>query len=89
MKLREGVKFQNGEDFTAEDVVFNADRLQELNNTFGDAYVKTEAVDEHTVRFIGHVDLAGLQQGNALAGLRDNPHGQPLCFGGLTPIADI
>ena len=51
MKLREGVKFQNGEDFTAEDVVFNADRLQELNNTFGNAYLKSEAVDEYTVRF--------------------------------------
>lgn len=51
MKLRQGVKFQNGEDFTAEDVVFNADRLQELNHVFGDSYVKTEAVDDYTVRF--------------------------------------
>jgi peptide/nickel transport system substrate-binding protein len=50
MKLREGVKFQNGEDFTAEDAVFNVERLQELQSVFGSNFVKAEAPDEYTLR---------------------------------------
>jgi peptide/nickel transport system substrate-binding protein len=56
-KLREGVKFQDGSDFTAEDVVFSFKRIPNVPNNPA-SYVGTirsivdmEIVDPHTVRF--------------------------------------
>ena len=55
-KLRQGVTFHDGSPFTAQDVVFNIQRIQD--KSFGSAwapYVNTveqvTAVDDHTVRF--------------------------------------
>ena len=55
-KLREGVKFHDGSEFTAEDVVFSIDRPATIKNSPGSYTVYTKAVtdkivvDKHTVR---------------------------------------
>lgn len=50
--LQEGVKFHNGNDCTAEDVVFSFERGKETSTlkTVLKAMEKVEAIDEHTVK---------------------------------------
>ncbi len=52
IKLREGVKFQNGNDFTAEDVVFSLQLCLDTARAWADALASVEsfkAIDEYTV----------------------------------------
>ncbi len=56
-KLRQGVRFHNGNDFTAEDVAFTLERIPQVQNspgsfrTYTQAIRSVEIVDSHTIRF--------------------------------------
>ncbi|UFN50922.1 ABC transporter substrate-binding protein [Roseomonas sp. OT10] len=56
-KLRKGVRFHNGQEFTAEDVLFTLKRIPNVVNSPGSfaiytkAIVGSEVVDPHTIRF--------------------------------------
>jgi peptide/nickel transport system substrate-binding protein len=57
-KLRQGVKFHDGADFTAEDVVFSLDRARSEKSNMRQLHASVEsvtAVDDHTV----HVKMTG------------------------------
>lgn len=53
--LRQGVKFQGGEDFTAEDVAFSIDRAKHEKSDFKEqvgSIIEVIVVDDHTIDFV-------------------------------------
>ena len=74
--LRHGVKFQNGDPFTADDVVFSADRVRAKGSnllTYVEADVKVVKVDDYTVDFVLTKPMVrGEQRGSADAGRGDD-----------------
>ncbi len=56
-KLRQNVQFQDGSDFTAEDVAFSIERVGNIPNspgpftTYTKAIKQVQVVDRHTIRF--------------------------------------
>jgi peptide/nickel transport system substrate-binding protein len=54
-KLRKGVKFHDGADFTAEDVVFSFERAKATSSDFKEQaknVTKVEMIDDHTVKLL-------------------------------------
>ncbi|MFK7856521.1 MAG: ABC transporter substrate-binding protein [Granulosicoccus sp.] len=55
MKLREGVKYQGGEDFTAEDVVFSFERAKHEKSDFKEqvkSVVEVKVIDDYTIDLV-------------------------------------
>ncbi|MEL6481712.1 MAG: ABC transporter substrate-binding protein, partial [Pseudomonadota bacterium] len=53
--LRQGVKFHEGQDFTAEDVVFSIGRAKSKNSAMKEllgSVTEVKAIDDHTVHFV-------------------------------------
>ncbi|GHV34779.1 diguanylate phosphodiesterase [Synergistales bacterium] len=49
VKIRKGVKFHNGSEMTAEDVVFTMDHINERGSLFAGNYEKTDITGDNTV----------------------------------------
>lgn len=61
--LRKGVKFHNGEPFTAKSVKFTIERMQLKTSqarSYYSAFVTAKVVDDHTVDLITHKPLANV-----------------------------
>jgi peptide/nickel transport system substrate-binding protein len=101
VKLRQGVKFHNGRELVAQDVVDNIDRAKDesighfLTSYFGPTVESTEVVDDYTVKItytkpyaLKRDDLATLflLPKEAMADIATNPVGTgPFSFVSYTP----